>query len=58
MHAVKSNSFDYMFCQAGCVVTQTIPDMGLPVYMEWENNTFTNIFGKEAAILDARINYP
>ena len=58
LHVVKRNYFDYMFCQSGCVITQELPDMAMPVYVEFEANKYSNIFGMRAALLDNSVTHP
>ena len=36
------------------MVSQDIPSMGYPQYMEFELNTYRNVFGREGALLDAK----
>lgn len=58
LHAINNNYFDYMFCKAGCVISQELPNMALPVYVEFEANRYSNIFGMRAALVDSYVNHP
>ena len=50
-HLFQGNVFDYVFCEEGCIVTQDIPDLAHPQYMELLENDYQDIFGLKGALL-------
>ena len=54
-HWFTSNEFYFIFCEAGCVVTNDLPDQSHPTYIEFHNNTYKDIYGIKGAILHTQL---
>jgi len=54
-HSFVENEFSFIFCGAGCAVTHEQPDQGQPVYAEFVNNTYRDVYGLKGVILYSKV---
>ena len=50
VHNLTSNTFTYLFCDSGCVATQDMPDNSHPTYIEFYNNSYSDIIATKGGI--------
>lgn len=55
LNYVKNNTFTYLFCEAGCVLTQELPTNSQPTYTEFYLNEYSDIYGLKGAMVHASV---
>ena len=54
---MTNNTFEFVFCEKGCVMTNELEDGSHPTYIEFYNNTYSDIYGLKGAVIHLQIDH-